>query len=144
MCGIIGFLDKRGRQDFPVGQTLYGMLQALSCRGPDSAGVAIYGGDSHPWLRLSGPDGSDPEAFIKSLRKLGIAVHRHYRNGVYDAMLSKDADVENLEDQLQLLLPGTEVICLGKQLNLFKQIGSPQELESTYKISELKIGRAHV
>src|SRR2546430_9205570 len=42
MCGILGFLDKRGRPEYPVGQTLYGMLQALSCRGPDSAGVAGF------------------------------------------------------------------------------------------------------
>ena len=39
MCGIIGFLDKRGGHERAVGRTLLTMLQALSCRGPDSAGA---------------------------------------------------------------------------------------------------------
>src|SRR5262249_9733817 len=34
-------------------------------------------------------------------------------------------------------LPGTEVICLGQRINLFKQVGSPEQLEKTYRISEL-------
>src|SRR5438128_187132 len=53
MCGIVGFLDKRGGADHPVGRTLLNMLQALSCRGPDSAGIAAFGtqGDWH--VRLS-------------------------------------------------------------------------------------------
>ena len=43
MCGIVGFLDKLGRTERPLGQTLLAMLEALGCRGPDSAGVAIFG-----------------------------------------------------------------------------------------------------
>jgi len=41
MCGIIGFLDKHGDQERPLGRTILAMLQALSCRGPDSAGAAL-------------------------------------------------------------------------------------------------------
>jgi glutamate synthase domain-containing protein 1 len=137
MCGIIGFLDKHGRQDYLLGQTLYGMLQALSCRGPDSAGVAVFGQPGHCHIRLSAPEGSDPDTFIEAVRKLGIAVHRHYRNSIYDALLSKEADIGTLEEQIQLHLPGTEVICLGHQLDLFKQVGSPDKLERTYRISKL-------
>src|SRR5438874_11766267 len=62
MCGIIGFLDKRGGGEWPVGRTLLTMLQALSCRGPDSAGVAVFGpaGDGH--LHLSAPAGVEADA----------------------------------------------------------------------------------
>jgi glutamate synthase domain-containing protein 1 len=138
MCGIIGFLDKRGGQQNPIGKTLLGMLQALSCRGPDSAGVAVYGScpptDWH--LRLSAPPGSDSEAFIAVLRELGVAVFRDYGNGVYDALVSRETDIATLEQRIQLQLPGTEVICFGKQLNLFKQVGSPEKLQATYAISE--------
>jgi glutamate synthase domain-containing protein 1 len=137
MCGIIGFLDKRGRQDYQVGRTLLGMLQALSCRGPDSAGVAIFGPPSQRRVRFSAPEGSDPEHVIVPLRKLGIEVNCNYRNGVYDALLSNQADSATFEDQVQLHLPGTEIICLGHCLNLFKQVGSPDELEATYQVSKL-------
>lgn len=137
MCGIVGYLDKKSDPDFPIGRTLLGMLQALSCRGPDSAGVALYGPPSDWHIRLSAPEGLDSETFIAALRQLGIAVHRHYRNGVYDAVLSKRADIATLENQIQFQLPGTEVICLGQCFDLFKQVGSPEKLEATYGISKL-------
>jgi len=41
MCGIVGFVDKLGRRDFPAGRVVLSMLDALTCRGPDSAGVAL-------------------------------------------------------------------------------------------------------
>src|SRR5579885_1840725 len=54
MCGIVGFLDKRGGAGRPVGRTLLAMLEALACRGPDSTGVATF--DTHDEsLRVSIP-----------------------------------------------------------------------------------------
>ena len=44
MCGIVGFLDKTGRLGKPTaGRIVLTMLEALACRGPDSAGVALIG-----------------------------------------------------------------------------------------------------
>src|SRR4051812_39351112 len=45
MCGIVGYLDKTGNRQAPVGAMLLPMLDALGQRGPDSAGVAIFEGD---------------------------------------------------------------------------------------------------
>ena len=43
MCGIVGYLDKTGINARTLGPTVLSMLNALGCRGPDSAGVALYG-----------------------------------------------------------------------------------------------------
>jgi methylamine---glutamate N-methyltransferase subunit A len=137
MCGIIGFLDKRPEQRFPLGRTLLTMLQALSCRGPDSAGVALFGPPTEWHARLSVPPGLEPDAVTAALREVGAAPFRHYGNGVYDASLPSVADSSTFEERLQRRLPGTELICLGQWLNLFKQVGSPEQLEATYCISEL-------
>jgi glutamate synthase domain-containing protein 1 len=168
MCGIVGYLDKRGGSDRPVGKTLLAMLQALSCRGPDSAGIAVflpYDADWH--IRLSvaptlrGPEesngnerwtpifpppaateaGSAPQTpasdpAVRALHTIGVAPYRQYRNGVYDALLSREADPATIEEQITACLPGTEVICLGQRLDLAKQVGSPAQLEATYEISE--------
>ena len=42
MCGIVGFLDKTKNRT-TVGKIVLQMLNALGARGPDSAGVALYG-----------------------------------------------------------------------------------------------------
>ena len=42
MCGIVGYLDKTGSNGGALGCNVLGMLSALGCRGPDSAGVALY------------------------------------------------------------------------------------------------------
>ena len=52
MCGIVGFLDKQGNRRAPVGHVLLKMLVALGRRGPDSAGVALYGDHSENVLVL--------------------------------------------------------------------------------------------
>src|SRR5262249_51158474 len=43
MCGIIGILSKTGSMNESMGQTVLTMLEALACRGPDSAGAAVIG-----------------------------------------------------------------------------------------------------
>lgn len=137
MCGIIGFLDKRPDPGRRLGSTLLAMLQALSCRGPDSAGVALFGPRDEWHARLSVPAGLEPDAVVAALREVGLAPFRHYSNGVYDALLRSVTDVSTLEERVLRRFPGAEVICLGQRINLFKQVGSPEQLEATYGISEL-------
>src|SRR5436853_548780 len=112
MCGIIGFLDKRTGPDRPVGRVLLNMLQALSCRGPDSAGVAVFLDPAGWRLRVSVPPGPDADTAIAALRTCGVAVHRDYGNGVFDGMLATEPDIAALEDRIREKLPGAEVICL--------------------------------
>jgi glutamate synthase domain-containing protein 1 len=137
MCGIVGFLDRRGGAERPVGRTVLAMLQALSCRGPDSAGVALFDVRGAWHLRVSVPAGVSADAAARLLRELGVAVSHDYGNGVYDGLLASGAAAESVEGQVQQRLPGTEVICLGRSLNLFKQVGSPEQLEVTYAVGGL-------
>src|SRR5438105_12939862 len=81
VCGIVGFLDKRGGHERPVGRTILAMLQALSCRGPDSAGVALFGPPRGGCvMRVKLPEHTTPAAgaaaVLQALRDTG-AVLRH-------------------------------------------------------------------
>ena len=68
MCGIIGYLDKKNPPQAPVGRVLLSMLQALSCRGPDSAGVALFGPARPSWrLQIMLPAGREPRAAAAAL-----------------------------------------------------------------------------
>jgi glutamine phosphoribosylpyrophosphate amidotransferase len=78
----------------------------------------------------------DPDAIVAALRELGVEPFRDYHNGVFDGRLTAEAGRTTLEERIRHRLPGTEVICLGRQLNLFKQVGSPDQLEATYAVGE--------
>jgi len=137
MCGIVGFLDKRGGTERPVGRTLLAMLEALACRGPDSAGVAIFGSPSDGRLHMNVPAGQSRDEVVAALQPIGVAPHRDYGNGSYLACVSRNADLGSLERQIQQVLPGTEVLCMGEHISLFKQVGSPRQLDQTYGVSRL-------
>ena len=137
MCGIVGFLDKREQPDFSIGRTLLAMLQALSCRGPDSAGVAVFGGRGEMRLRLSVPPDTDPQRLNDVVHAEGLTLLRSYRTGVHDARIAAEVDQTKLEKRIQHRLPGSEILCLGEHMSLFKQVGSPEELEAAYRISTL-------
>lgn len=138
MCGIVGFLDKREQMHYPLGRTLLTMLQALSCRGPDSAGAALFGSNADMELRLSLPPEVDLDNAIAVLRQAGVALHRHYAGGTHDATIGEGVELAHLEKRIEELFPGSEVLCLGEHLQLFKQVGSPEQLEQTYHLSKRK------
>jgi glutamate synthase domain-containing protein 1 len=144
VCGIIGFLDKHGGQNRPIGRTLLTMLHALSCRGPDSAGVALFGPPHAFWvLQVKIPERDDPArastTAVEALRDC-VSVIGHRTTGAYLRLeIERSADPAELETTLLACLPGAEIVSLGHQLEIVKQVGSPAQLEQAYGISR-KVG----
>src|SRR5438105_4176172 len=118
MCGIIGFLDKRDTPRQPLGQTLLGMLQALSCRGPDSAGVALFGPPQPFWiLNAKLPEQAKPAAIIpavlNSLQDQAVVL-RHQTAGAYLRLeIERSAEPAELEKFLVARFPEMEAVSLG-------------------------------
>jgi glutamate synthase domain-containing protein 1 len=140
MCGIIGFLDKRGGTERPLGQTLLDMLLALSCRGPDSAGVAVFGPPQPSWiLQIKLPEQASPDNAVASLLEAlaeRTPVIEHLTIGAYLRVeVEPEGDVAVLEQHLLARVPDTEVVSLGRRLEIVKQVGSPAQLEETYDVS---------
>ena len=76
MCGIVGLFAKSTEIEESLGRHLGAMLEQMSDRGPDSAGVAVYrdpapSGSSK--VSLFGSPGSSPES-IPSRPAARIAV----------------------------------------------------------------------
>src|ERR1700731_3083695 len=67
MCGIVGLFLKNKDLEPALGDMLSRMLVTMSARGPDSAGVAIYGAGTADKVKLTlrVADGKDPES-VKS------------------------------------------------------------------------------
>jgi glutamate synthase domain-containing protein 1 len=142
MCGIIGYLDKRGQRQRPFGQTLLSMLRALSCRGPDSAGVAIFGEKRQGWIvQLKLPNNGDLgepiNAAVDIFEAYGIKSKHRTIGPCLRFEIPNPGNPIELEQQFIHRYQGLEVVSLGHQLEIIKQVGSPAQLESTYHISEM-------
>ena len=139
MCGIIGFLDKTGSR--PLGQTLLAMLEALSCRGPDSAGVAVFGQALPFWiLQIMLPENEDRAASAKRIleyaRDCGAVINHHLAGDFVRLEVDGTVDPVELEEALISRHAGLEVVSLGHSLEIVKQVGSPAALEKAYGISQ--------
>ncbi len=146
MCGIIGFLRKRSSEtDAPIGRTVMTMLQALACRGPDSAGAAVIGqpdaADSTVWsVRVA----HAPAGVLEKVVGLGDVVQVATEgDGLdFDATLRFEfrplsgVTADDLERALGARRGGTEVLSLGPRLDLVKRVGGPDDLESAYGLSK--------
>ncbi|MCZ6681178.1 MAG: glutamine phosphoribosylpyrophosphate amidotransferase [Candidatus Poribacteria bacterium] len=141
MCGIVGFLDKTSNEGTTVGQTILKMLTALEVRGPDSAGVALFGPPENSGFVVRvklGEHGDFEEkgTFIaKRVQEFGsvgeVKTTAEYLRFVIDLRgepTSLASFIESLED-------GIEVVSMGRMLEVVKQVGSPQNLEATYGVS---------
>jgi len=140
MCGLAGFFDKTGRGDVPVGKIMIRMLEALGRRGPDSAGVALYGAGKTNDLVLRvklGEHGDFGEKGLRLAERIkSIAPVREVETvGEYLRIrLAWQQSVRDLERRIEALANGIEVVSLGKQLEIIKQVGTPDELNRTYGI----------
>jgi methylamine---glutamate N-methyltransferase subunit A len=143
MCGIVGYLDKSGGTDRPIGKTLLAMLEALACRGPDSTGVALFGPPSPRWVvQVKLPD--DPERAATILQSIesgagsGSAIMGYEITGTYVRLELARHELPHAAFAEVFVLdryPGTEVVSVGQRLEIIKQVGSPCQLEQDYRIS---------
>ncbi|HXI42408.1 MAG TPA: hypothetical protein VNH83_20660 [Bryobacteraceae bacterium] len=144
MCGIVGFFAKDVGGQAEIGRTILGMLQALGCRGPDSAGVALYGApdDGRFAVRVKLGDDGDlkSRAHSMSSRLESFSGVSHFSTiGAYARFLvSGETDLKSLTDAIESLDKDFEVVSMGRRLEIVKQTGSPDNLEKTYCVSRVK------
>lgn len=142
MCGIVGFLDKTHNAHAAVGSVLCAMLRALGCRGPDSAGVALYGsgeaGDLVLQIKLGerGDFEARSQEIVARVQGLGTLRERS-RTAAYLRLVLSDADdPRQVERLIEADDHHVEVVSMGRHLEIVKQVGSPQSLDATYGVSK--------
>ena len=142
MCGIVGYIDKRGDRPAPVGRILFRMLSALGRRGPDSTGVAIFGEDrAGVVVRVKLGECGDLESRAAAVREAAATrltvraanIQGHYLRLVVESV----EDVLSLETSLERVHPEIEVISIGRRLEIMKEVGPPSGLEQRFAISQL-------
>lgn len=139
MCGIAGYLAK-GDDPQPIGRIMLDMLTSLARRGPDSVGVALY--HSEPahrdscWVRLpeDGDAGEHERRILAGLATVAEVgpVERH--RGLLRVELATAADAATIRAAAEAGSADVEVVSLGKQLELVKQVGHPDDLQASFDL----------
>jgi glutamine phosphoribosylpyrophosphate amidotransferase len=143
MCGIVGYWEKSGSGDTPLGNTLLRMITALGCRGPDSTGVAIYQ-CKRPgsWTaRVKLGDSGDLPARAAEIIHIaeGMGAEDFSRVDAYLRFsLDQQEDPKPFLRGIESIAPDVEVVSLGSALEIVKQVGSPANLEKAFCISAFR------
>ena len=139
MCGIAGFLDRSDDRDAPTGAALLRMLTALGCRGPDSAGIALWGrGGADLLVRVKLGDGGDLEArrreVLRQVRRV-TRVRASTRQGSLLRLVVAKAEPGALAAAIEAVAGDVEVVSVGQHLEIVKQVGAPAGLDAEFAVS---------
>jgi glutamate synthase domain-containing protein 1 len=140
MCGIVGYFDKNAAKNQPVGKILLGMLTALACRGPDSAGVALFGIPRPHRLvarvKLGDNGGSAQRTLEVKTVAQKFGAREFAQKGDYLRFTFRESgDLKPFLSSIESVASDVEVVSVGRRLEIVKQVGSPSHLEQSFGIS---------
>ena len=140
MCGIVGLFLKDKSLEPRLGEMLTDMLVTMTDRGPDSAGIAIYGGSADGQAKLtiqSDQAGEDFETLADDLGGiLGVTITLQRKDT--HAVLTLPADkVAPARAALRDLRPGLRVMSDGDTIEIYKEVGLPKDVAARFDISTM-------
>ena len=140
MCGIVGLFLKDKSLEPKLGEMLTSMLITMTDRGPDSAGIAIYGDESKgnskmtvqsgtPELDFAGLDSALTEALGGSVSMDVVSTH---------AVLSIPAgSFEKARAALSEMRPNVRIMSRGDTLEIYKEVGLPKDVAAQFNVSAM-------
>jgi methylamine---glutamate N-methyltransferase subunit A len=140
MCGIVGLHLKNQSWDNRLGELLAPMLTALTLRGPDSAGIALYSAEVDPGmlkysLRAVEP-GDDWFELAGRLESSLAEPVKVVRSGGQMATLASAAEEADFLGLLRVECPDVVVVGYGHAMEVFKDVGSPEQILNRYGIAD--------
>ena len=141
MCGIVGLFAKKEIISSNLGLHLSKMLESMSDRGPDSAGLAIYGKSNAKKTKIM-VQSQSPEADFQKLKKF-LSSKKSLRFDL--TILSTHAvirlDVKNKDlvaDLIAITFPNLRILSVGKKMEIYKEVGKPIEVVKRFSINRMK------
>jgi glutamate synthase domain-containing protein 1 len=139
MCGIVGYFRK-AEGEGPLGEVMLRMITALGCRGPDSTGLALYGGKRQSGavvrIKLAEAKEAAPQttAILKALADVTDVRASALAAGVFRVELGNGAAATAVERAVLRSAPGSEVFSIGRRLDLVKRVGTAADLDASFQI----------
>ncbi len=141
MCGIVGLFLKDKALEPDLGRMLTDMLITMSDRGPDSAGIAIYGAADAGRAKLT-IQADDPGAVFAGLAmalsdELDVKVNLRVKDTHAVIELPQDK-LQAARAALKKLRPGARVMSAGEVMEIYKEVGLPGDVAERFDIPALQ------
>jgi glutamate synthase domain-containing protein 1 len=140
MCGIVGLFLKDKALEPQLGALLADMLVTMTDRGPDSAGIAIYGTDRDQNSKLTVQSDDGDNDFTNLAEDLGnaidakIAVTRRDTHAVLEMASGK---IGEARQALAELRSGLRVMSAGDVVEIYKEVGLPKDVAARFDIRSM-------
>lgn len=140
MCGIVGLFLKDKKLEPELGNMLTDMLITMTNRGPDSAGIAIYGNDADGNSKLT-VQSDNPKQDFKGLKKAikkatGIKVSLTKKN-THAILEIPTSDIDTVRAALKQLRPGIRVMSAGDTIEIYKETGLPEDVAKRFDLRSM-------
>ncbi|MHA6687209.1 class II glutamine amidotransferase [Mesorhizobium sp. A556] len=140
MCGIVGLFLKDKALESQLGAMLSEMLVSLTDRGPDSAGIAIYGPGQKDHGRITVQSPSPAQDFPGLDSELGKKIGSPVKMTVKSTHAVFDVPREKLtaaRDAIVELRPNARVMGMGEAIEIFKEVGLPADVAKRFEVSKM-------
>lgn len=139
MCGIVGLFLKDKALEPRLGALLADMLVSMSDRGPDSAGIAIYGGVESGRAKItvqSANPGADFAGLESALEDADIAATVTVKSTHAVVEVAPQA-LEQARAALVAARPGLRVMSAGESVEIYKEVGLPKDVVARFDIADM-------
>jgi amidophosphoribosyltransferase len=142
MCGIVGLFLKDDALKPQLGEMLSTMLITMTDRGPDSAGIAIYGdetaGQTKITVQSGTPDNDFPalEKHIQDQTHLTTDKLSFTMRDTHAVIVAAETDKDHILTLIRDNHPNIRVMSQGQSIEIYKEVGLPKDVVERFALNQ--------
>jgi amidophosphoribosyltransferase len=137
MCGIVGLFLKDKALEPMLGSMLTEMLITMTDRGPDSAGIALYGEDIPAVSKLTVQSDSPDQTFATLEADLGAALGSTVylrRKDTHAVLDVPRGQLTAAKAALWRINPDIRIMSSGDTVEIYKEVGLPKDVAARFDL----------
>jgi len=140
MCGIVGLFIKDKSLEPKLGEMLTDMLVTMTDRGPDSAGIAIYGSETNGSAKLTVQSDTPDTDFAGLDADLSSALGGKVEISVastHAVLTVPNGTAAVARTALKAIRPSVRIMSRGDSLEIYKEVGLPKDVAEQFNIEKM-------
>lgn len=141
MCGIVGLYLKNTALESQLGSLFRPMLLAMTGRGPDSAGFAIYGdevNDDLVKITLQHEDAAYPWHNLAAALEESFQVSVSVLHNAKAAVLKLPVEESELRQFVLDYDAEIKIMSVGRSIEILKEVGLPEHIANLFQLENMK------